>query len=329
MTPRFFDGDGSARPAPIRAGARPAPRPPRRDPAPSRLAYRLHRMWLTPLYRRLLRVGLPAFIIAMVAGLWLSDPDRRASLTAQVDGVIEQVQTRDAFMVKAMRIDGASDTVDRAMRAMLPVTLPASSFDLDLDMLRARVLRLDAVKSVELRIMPDGVLSAVVVEREPAALWRHAQGIELIDETGHRVNSVESREARPDLPMLAGAGADAAAAEAMALIDAAGPILPRLRGLERMGERRWDVALDRGQRIMLPAEGALAALERALAMHRDTGLLDRDVAALDLRDPQRTAIRLGLDAQNAIRGARGEGLLGPDGQPLPEDTNTTGKKPAA
>ncbi|WP_313350681.1 cell division protein FtsQ/DivIB, partial [Paracoccus sp. (in: a-proteobacteria)] len=69
----------------------------------------------------------------------------------------------------------------------------------------------------------------------------------MLDKTGHRVASVTSREVRGDLPIIAGEGADRAAPEALALIDAAGPILPRLRGLERMGERRWDVVLDRGQ----------------------------------------------------------------------------------
>lgn len=319
LRPSFLVGDSAGRPAPIRpAGARPDPakRSARRDPAPSRLAYRLNRLWLTPIYRKIIRVGLPAFVVALVCGIWLSDPDRRAGLTSSVDGLIERVQQRDEFMVRAMRIDGASEPVDRALRAMLPGPLPASSFDIDLDALRAKVLRLDAVKTVELRIQPDGVLSAVVTERQPAMLWRHARGIEILDDSGHRVASVSARDVRPDLPLIAGEGADKAAAEAMALIDAAGPILPRVRGLERRGERRWDVTLDRGQRIMLPADAPLPALERAIAMQREARVLDRDVSAVDLRDPARTVLRLGLDAQNAIRHARGEVQLGPDGQPL-------------
>ncbi len=314
----------ASRPVPLRpAGARPDPRtrPVRRDPAPSRLAYRLQRIWLTPLYRRLVRVGLPAFLLAMVVGLWLSDPDRRASLQGSMDGLVERIQNRDEFMVRLMRIEGASEAVDRGLRGMLPVTLPASSFDIDLEALRARVLRLDAVESVDLRILPGGILSAVVTERQPALLWRHQRGIDLIDRTGHRVASVTAREVRPDLPLIAGEGAADAAPEALALLDAAGPILPRVRGLVRMGERRWDVVLDRGQRIMLPTEGALAALEHAIALDRSHDLLGRDVAAVDLRDGERPVLRLGLGAQNAIRRARGEPEIGPDGRIIePEDS---------
>ena len=317
----------TASPAPLRpAGGRPdmRPRAPRRDPAPSRLAYRLQRIWLTPLYRRLVRVGLPAFLVAMIVGLWLSDEHRRASLQGSLDGLVERIQQRDEFMVRLMRIEGASEAVDKGLRAMLPVTLPASSFDIDLEALRARVLRLDAVESVDLRILPGGVLSAVVTERTPALLWRHARGIDLIDRTGHRVASVTAREVRRDLPLIAGEGAANAAPEALALLDAAGPILPRLRGLERMGERRWDVVLDRGQRIMLPAEGALAALEHAVALKRDQDLFGRDVLAIDLRDSERAVLRLGLGAQNGIRRARGEPEIGPDGKIIdPADAAAT------
>lgn len=291
---------------------------PRRDPAPSRLKYRLERMWLTPLYRRAVRIGVPAFLIAMTAGIWLSDQDRRAMLTDGISGMVDKVQSREEFQVRMMTIEGASPVVDKALRAMLPVDLPASSFDIDLTALRLQVMQLDAVKSIDLRIKPGGLLSAVVKERVPALLWRHSHGIEILDKTGHRVASVTSRDVRSDLPMIAGEGADLKADEALTLIDAAGPILPRLRGLVRKGERRWDIVLDHGQRIMLPETGAVTALEAAIALDRAQDMLGRDISVIDLRDPSRPMVRLGIDAQNTIRAAQGKPLLGPDGKIVEE-----------
>lgn len=292
---------------------------PRRDPAPSRLKYRLERMWLTPLYRRIVRIGVPAFLVAMTAGIWLSDEDRRAALTGGVTELVDKVQSRDEFQVRMMTVEGASPVVDKALRGMLPVDLPASSFDIDLTALRLQVMQLDAIESIDLRIKPGGILSAVVTERQPALLWRHSRGIEILDATGHRVASVTAREVRPDLPLIAGEGADLATAEALELIDAAGPILPRVRGLIRRGERRWDLVLDHGQRILLPAEGAVIALEAAIAMDRAQDMLGRDISLVDLRDPARPVLRLGIDARNTIRTARGLPMLGPDGEILNDD----------
>lgn len=322
----------AGQPAPFRrVGARPQPsRAPRREPGPSRLAYRLNRLWLTPLYRRLLRVGLPAFLVCLISGLWLADETRRANLTGAMTAMVDRIQSQEAFMVHRMEIEGASPVVDKALRAMLPVTLPASSFDIDLPALRSAAERLDAIEKTELRIQPGGVLSAVVTERTPAILWRHARGLDLLDANGHRVASVTSRDLRADLPMIAGEGGGAHAAEALALIDAAGPILPRLRGLERMGERRWDVVLDRGQRIMLPSERPLQALQRVMAIDREDGLLARDVVAVDMRDPSRPVLRLGLTAQNTLRRAAGLPELDVDGNLIdPEDGAKGGSKTAS
>ncbi|TJZ91645.1 cell division protein FtsQ [Paracoccus gahaiensis] len=277
-------------------------------------------MWLKPLYRRVLRVGVPAFLLALVGGLWLADEDRRAMLTDNVTSVVTKVQSRDEFQVRVMTIEGASPVVDRALRAMLPVDLPASSFDIDLAALRLQVMQLDAIETIDLRVKPGGVLSAVVKERDPAILWRHARGIDMLDAGGHRVASVTSREVRPELPMISGEGADLATVEALALFDAAGPILPRVRGLVRRGERRWDLVLDHGQRILLPETGAVIALEAAIALDRAEDMLGRDIVTVDLRDPQRPVLRLGIDARNTVRTARGLPLLAPDGTVLPEET---------
>lgn len=325
-----YGPDTPRRPVPVRrSGMRPQPaaRATRRDPGPSRLAYRLNRLWLTPLYRRLFRVGLPAFLACMIAGLYLADETRRANLTGGISALVDNIQNRDAFLVRTMQIEGASPAVDKGLRAMLPVTLPASSFDIDLPALRTQIELLDAVEHVDLRIKPGGILSAVVTERKPAILWRHARGIDLLDATGHRVASVTSRDLRRDLPMIAGEGAGEHAAEALGLIGAAGPILPRLRGLERMGERRWDIVLDRGQRIMLPADRPLPALEHALAMDKADGVLGRDVVAVDLRDPNRPVLRMGLTAQNTLRRALGLNELDAEGREIePEDAKASAKK---
>ena len=47
----------------------------------------------------------------------------------------ESVENRPEFMVSLMAIDGASEPVANAIRGMLPVTLPASSFRIDLEAL--------------------------------------------------------------------------------------------------------------------------------------------------------------------------------------------------
>jgi cell division protein FtsQ len=276
----------------------------RRDPAPSRLRYRLDRLWLTPLFRRFIRLGLPLALTALSLTLWLGDADRRADLYAYAAGVRESVEERPEFMVTMIAIDGASPVVAEAIRDMLPVSLPVSSLRLDLEALRATLTAIDAVQDAQLRVRAGGILQVDIAERVPAILWRTGTSVELLDATGHRVATLLNREARPDLPLIAGEGADRAAPEALALYDAAGPILPRLRGLVRMGERRWDIVLDRGQRILLPEENPVAAVARIVALDSAEDLLNRDITSIDLRNADRPTIRLAAPAAAEFRRVR-------------------------
>ena len=297
-------GPGAGPSAPLR----------RRDPAPSRIAYRLNRLWLTPLVRTAVRVGLPAFALAFSAGLYLADDNRREALSSVATDLRERIKNRPEFTVSTLAVTGASPTLAEAARGALALRLPQSSFDLDLGAARDRVAALDAVSDVQMRIESGGALTVSITERQPAIVWRNAGVVRLLDTTGHRVQDIATRADRQDLPLVTGQGADRAVPEALAIIQAAGPLAPRLRGLVRMGERRWDVVLDRDQRILLPVEGPVAAFERLLALDQAQGLLARDVTAVDLRLRDRPTLRLAPYALAELRLARG---ITPPAEPKP------------
>lgn len=277
----------------------------RRDPAPSRWAYRMQRVMLTPHLRALLRVGLPTFALLAVTGLYLADEGRRAGISGVFTDLREKFENRPEFQVTLASIEGCSPELAEAVRARLDLNLPKSSFDLDLETARARIEELDAVKSAELRVRSGGILQVLVTERTPVAVWRTEAGLTLLDDTGHRVAGLHARTDRPDLPLLAGEGADSSTAEALALIAAAGPLVPRIRGLVRMGDHRWDIVLDRDQRILLPAADPIRALERLLALDHAQEILARDLLAIDLRNDARPTLRLTPYAMNALRRTQG------------------------
>nr|WP_233352220.1 cell division protein FtsQ/DivIB [Pseudogemmobacter humi] len=265
----------------------------------------MQRVMLTPYLRALLRVGLPSFAVLFACALYIADEDRRAGITAVFTDLREKFEQRPEFMVTLASVEGCSQDLADAVRARLNLNLPQSSFDLDLEAARARIEDLDAVKSAELRVRSGGVLQVLVTEREPVAIWRQAEGLTLVDETGHRVASLIERSDRADLPLIAGEGADRATPEALALLAAAGPVAPRIRGLVRMGERRWDIVLDRDQRILLPEDNPVRALERLLALDHAQDILTRDLAAVDLRIAARPTLRLTPYAMNELRRSRG------------------------
>lgn len=268
----------------------------RPDPAPSRWSYRLQRLMLTPLFTRALRFGLPLGVIAALGLGYFADEARRDAVTDTLAELRRDFETRPEFMVELLSVEGASSRVEEDIREIFPFDLPASSFDLDLEHVREMIEGLPAVASASLRVRRGGILAAEITEREPVALWRTRDGLGAVDLEGVVVDDMLARQDRADLPLVVGEGADRAVPEALEIIRAATPIEPRLRGLVRMGERRWDVVLDRDQRIMLPERNPVRALERVLALDEVQDMLARDLVAVDMRLAARPTIRMNARA---------------------------------
>lgn len=289
----------------LRAPGRANGRGQRRDPAPSKWAYRLQRILLTPHVRGFLFKGLPILGLLGGVAIWLSHEPNRQSVIAQLSHLRAEFEARPEFRVSLARVEGASEDLAEVVRAKLSLDLPMSSFHIDLDAARARIETLDAVQAADLRVRSGGVLQVLITERSPVAVWRTDAGLTLIDDTGHRVAGLLARTDRPDLPLIAGEGADLVTPEALALIEAAGPMIPRIRGLVRIGHRRWDIVLDRNQRVMLPEKNPVQALERLLALDHAQDLMNRDILTVDLRSDHRPTLRLTPHALAETRRAQG------------------------
>ncbi|WP_298969979.1 cell division protein FtsQ/DivIB [uncultured Roseobacter sp.] len=271
-------------------------RPAASDPAPSRWAWRMQRLMLTPAFLLMLRAGVP-MALTFLAGAWyLSDDGRRQAIHDTVAETRASFETRPEFMVQLMAIDGGDDALAEDIREVVPLNFPVSSFDLDLVEIRKTIAALAPVKTVGVRIRPGGILQVDVTPRRPVAIWRGRKGLILVDITGTHLGTLPKRMDRPDLMVIAGEGAEAQVKEALSLYRAAAPLGGRLRGIVRMGARRWDVVLDRGQRILLPETDAVEALERVIALDGAQDILARDVVRVDLRLGTRPTVQMSEQA---------------------------------
>lgn len=274
------------------------PSPANRDPAPSRLSYRVQRWMLTPGIRLGLKVGVPFALTLALSGAYLADQQRRDALMLFVADLRSSIQERPEFMVSLMVIDGAGNGLASEIRQSVPLDFPLSSFDLDLEGIRKVVAALHPVKSASVRVRPGGILQVDVTERRPVVAWRTRQGLAVLDENGAHVTDIASRSAQENLPLIVGDGADEKVPDAMRLLAAARPLGARLRGLVWIGERRWDVVLDRNQRILLPEENPVRALERVIMLSQGSDLLERDLSVIDMRIAERPTLRM---SENAVK----------------------------
>ncbi len=217
-----------------------------------------------------------------------------AGATAAADALADLAQMPE-FRVDALDVVGASPEVEAAVREIADGELPQYSFALDVEQLRQGILRVPAIESATLRLRSGGIIEVRIRERTPVAVWRHEFGLALIDLNGWRIGSLDFRSERKDLPLVAGDDAPDVIREALQLYGVAQPFADRIRGLRRVGERRWDIVLDKNQTIKLPESDAANVLKRIAELHLETRLLDRFVTVVDFRLPDRPVLRVEHD----------------------------------
>lgn len=274
-------------------------------PGPSRLRYRWERLWLTPAFRALIRTGLPSFTIVAFVALWLQNPVNSERFNTWLQDMRGSVVERPEFTLQSMAITGASRATEVDLRHMVAIRFPISSFDLNLEEIRAHVAGHPAVLTAQVQVSPGGILEIAVTERRASFLWRTSTGLYLVDASGVTLRAVPSRAGNEDLALVAGDGADEQLGEAATIFDLLAGHQDRLRGLIRVGERRWDVILSGDLRIQLPEKDGPRVLDALLTRDSQQNLLSRNIRVIDLRSPDRPTLRLGDGAYDEIVAQRG------------------------
>ncbi len=283
----------------------------RRGPGPSKLIYRLRRAWAKPIVRNAILVYLPLAALAAAGWRVAANDAMRGQIEHQVAMLVERIAARPEFAVKGVDVTGGSEELNAEVKRTTGVVPGMSSLKLDVGELRQRIEDLGAVERATVQFDSQGVLRVAVVERIPVVLFRRADGLlVLLDDGGVEIGPAGARSDHPALPVLLGDGAQERVPEALELLAAASDIAPRLRALVRVGERRWDFVLDRDMVIKLPQKGAVDALSRVMALHYGEELLDRGVAVVDMRVPERPALQMAPEAAETYQIRKVVSLLG-------------------
>ena len=272
----------------------------KRDPAPSRLRYKISRWMLSPFIKKAVVYGFPLVFLSVPILVYFQDQKNREHLEELAFDLYRKIIERPEFMLNALSIEGASDSLNAEIREVLGLHFPVSSFDLDLSDLRKQVLALPPVEIAEAHIKGGGILHIKVNEKTPTLLLKEKIGFTVLSKQGEFIRSVSSREYFSNLPVITGKGAENAAAQANAIFKAMYGKLDRVRGLVFVGQRRWNLIMTSGQVIMLPEENPEQAIQKILILDKAEQILSRNIAVFDFRLPSRITLRIPKDKYGQI-----------------------------
>ena len=275
----------------LRPGAKPSGKPGKsrksaRRPAPPR--------WLKPV----LRSGTVALAIGVIGGgLWWFE--RTGQLAVAIDWTnqtTERVSAGFGLSVRDVLVQGRHESDRAAVLYAIGSNRgdPILAFDPTAAKDRLEALPWVRQATVERRL-PDTIF-VHLEERQPLALWQKDGRFALVDRDGDIIQRSGLERFR-QLPLIIGDGAPAHAPALLATLASEPNLLARVTAMTRVSNRRWTLTFDNNVELHLPEQDIGRAWAKFAAAERSQGLLNRDIAAVDLRLPDRLVVRLSPDAE--------------------------------
>lgn len=253
-------------------------------PGRLKLLLRRHRRHARPL-------GWSVFVLATVGLGWgLVRANTPHGTLATVRERVGDASAALGLRVREVTIEGRANTPEPLLRAALGVAKGAPILGFSVDAARARIETLAWVEHATVERRLPGTIVVQLQERRPFAIWQNQGKFVLIDRDGQVVADRNVAQFG-HLPLIVGAGAPAAAAPLLDALTDKPALQAHVIAAVRVGERRWNLKTDSGADVLLPEGAERPALDRLLALHQEHGVLDRPLAVLDMRLPDRLVVR--------------------------------------
>ena len=196
------------------------------------------------------------------------------------------------FALREVRVEGRGETAVSDILAAVRANRGDPILGIDIDAVRQRLEALPWIVSASVeRRFPDQLIVSVT-EAAPMALWQRNQKLYLVSRDGAVIETANlGKYAR--LLIIVGDDAPKRAQGLFDILAQEPDLRAHVTAAVLVGKRRWNIRMDNDVDVKLPEDGALDAWRRFAELNRQNDLLDKDVTAIDLRQPDRVVVRQG------------------------------------
>jgi cell division protein FtsQ len=237
--------------------------------------------------------GITAAILIVVGSIVYGaiKGDHVPTVIAALTDTRDQAANAVGFRISSLALSGNIHISREEVLAVAGITGRTSLLFLDVEATRERLKTNPWIGDATVLKLLPGELQIRITEREAFALWQKDGRVSVIADDG-TVLEPYITPGLVKLPLVVGRGAEKRAKAFLALLDRYPGIREQVRASILVGDRRWNLRLRNGLDIRLPEIEVAQALDRLMTLDREVKLISRDIAAIDLRLPDRVTVRL-------------------------------------
>jgi len=250
---------------------------------PRKKAKRSPRNW--PRIRR--NIG-RAFVVFGVTGFiwWFFAADipgriQQALLNATADGGLK---------VENILIEGRGRTSQSAIKQALKIKEGEPILGFDPHEARLRLLELPWIAEARVERRAPATIYVGITEHTPIAVWQHEQKLYLLNNAGEAISEKAPGEFE-SLLVIVGAGAPTHLIDLLQLMSLNPGVKARVTAAVWVGDRRWNLILDRRIEVRLPEENVATAWRHLVRVLNSESMVNAQTTRIDLRLPDRIIMK--------------------------------------
>ncbi len=233
---------------------------------------------------------------AVAYGAWIGG--QTSKIFDLFTGGIEHLAVAAGFGVKRVAVEGQLHATDADITAALQAGPETILLGFDTDAAKARLEAVPWIRHAQVMRFLPSTLQVAIEERAPYAIWQKDGQTYVVDDEGV-VLTRALRDAYSDLPFVVGDGAGKSASQLFAVLVRYPELREKMLAAIRVGDRRWTLKLKSGVEVMLPDDNVDEALTSLARLEREHGVVEKEMAAVDLRLLDRVTVRLHDTASTA------------------------------
>ena len=261
------------------------------DPAPSRLYYKINRLFYGLWFRLVLIIVFLVVSILVSKKFLFKDIDLNAEIRILSEESSAIYKGLTELSITRIFVKGAQESLKKEIITLIENAATEGFSALKAQALREKIEDIRKVKKAFVKFSTDGLVIVNVIERKEAVVFFNNDLYEVLDSNGIILSIKQNYEGLSSFPLIVGKDASKNINKLLELVNEIGSYQSEVLYYEWVGERRWDIHMKSEMVFKLPENNLNKGLKVMRMFLRETNKLSRTAVSVDLRNIDKPIIR--------------------------------------
>ncbi len=261
------------------------------DPAPSKLSYRVNRLFYR-LWFKLLLLFFSFVLCGLAANKFLY---KNIDLSAEIRFLSEQgselYKELTELSINRIVVKGAQGSLEKEIIMLIEKAATEEFSALKARSLREKIRKIKKVEKAVVKFSTDGSVIVNVVERKEAAVFLNNSSYEVLDSNGIILSVSNDYEGLSSFPLIVGKSGSKNIPGLLSLVNEIGSNEIEVLYYEWVGERRWDIHMKNDLVFKLPEYNLSRGIELMRFFLNGTNKHSNPIVSFDLRNLDKPIIK--------------------------------------